>query len=178
MADDTASELDGLARVEISEEELLHEARALRQHKQKLEERSRVLEDHNKQLEVQLLRLKQLIDEHNLTGEVVNGERGSPSLGPPGSLVGGGTLPSGAGSVGGTPLMTPVQSAHSTLQRQFQLHPTLPLQSNEDTDTSGPDQTESRIESLMSTAQDLGRAMETLVSAVTSDDEEEEEEEL
>ncbi len=49
---------------EGSDEELLaEEARGLRLHKERLEERSRVLEDHNSQLEVQLIRLKQLIDE-------------------------------------------------------------------------------------------------------------------
>ncbi len=48
---------------EGSDEELLAEARGLRLHKERLEERSRVLEDHNSQLEVQLIRLKQLIDE-------------------------------------------------------------------------------------------------------------------
>lgn len=48
---------------EITETELLAEARALRQHKERLEQRSKVLEDHNRQLEVQLKRLKHLIDE-------------------------------------------------------------------------------------------------------------------
>lgn len=48
---------------DVNEQELLAEARALRQHKERLEQRSKVLEDHNRQLEVQLKRLKHLIDE-------------------------------------------------------------------------------------------------------------------
>lgn len=51
----------------LSEEDLLGEARALRVHKQRLEERSHVLEEHNRQLDSQLQRLRRLIDEVNLT---------------------------------------------------------------------------------------------------------------
>lgn len=48
---------------ELSEEDLLAEARALRQHKSRLEARMTVLEDHNRQLEAQLSRLKHIIEE-------------------------------------------------------------------------------------------------------------------
>lgn len=43
------------------DEELLAEARALRQHKTRLETRMQILEDHNKQLESQLRRLRELL---------------------------------------------------------------------------------------------------------------------
>ncbi|CAB1337175.1 unnamed protein product [Coregonus sp. 'balchen'] len=43
------------------DEELLAEARALRQHKTRLETRMQILEDHNKQLESQLQRLRELL---------------------------------------------------------------------------------------------------------------------
>lgn len=43
------------------DEELLAEARVLRQHKSRLETRMQILEDHNKQLESQLHRLRELL---------------------------------------------------------------------------------------------------------------------
>lgn len=43
------------------DEELLAEARVLRQHKTRLETRMQILEDHNKQLESQLRRLRELL---------------------------------------------------------------------------------------------------------------------
>jgi chaperonin cofactor prefoldin len=41
----------------------LAEARLLRQHKTRLEARMKILEEHNRQLETQLSRLRQLLDE-------------------------------------------------------------------------------------------------------------------
>ncbi|GFN77848.1 dystrophin, partial [Plakobranchus ocellatus] len=46
-----------------STEEMLAEAKLLRHHKGRLEARMRVLEDHNQQLEAQLARLRQLLDQ-------------------------------------------------------------------------------------------------------------------
>lgn len=45
------------------DEEMLAEAKILRQHKGRLEARMQILEDHNRQLEAQLQRLRQLLDE-------------------------------------------------------------------------------------------------------------------
>uniref|UniRef100_A0A3P8USV5 Dystrophin related protein 2 n=1 Tax=Cynoglossus semilaevis TaxID=244447 RepID=A0A3P8USV5_CYNSE len=45
----------------VQDEELLAEARVLRQHKTRLETRMQILEDHNKQLESQLRRLRELL---------------------------------------------------------------------------------------------------------------------
>lgn len=42
---------------------MANEARLLRQHKGRLEARMQILEDHNRQLEAQLQRLRQLLDE-------------------------------------------------------------------------------------------------------------------
>ena len=44
---------------------MLAEARLLRQHKTRLEARMKILEEHNRQLETQLSRLRQLLDEVN-----------------------------------------------------------------------------------------------------------------
>merc|ERR1719391_1713326 len=46
-----------------SETEMLAEAKLLRQHKGRLEARMGILEDHNRQLEAQLHRLRQLLGE-------------------------------------------------------------------------------------------------------------------
>ena len=45
------------------ERDMLAEARLLRQHKTRLESRMKILEEHNRQLETQLGRLRQLLDE-------------------------------------------------------------------------------------------------------------------
>ncbi|XP_037924851.1 dystrophin, isoforms A/C/F/G/H isoform X9 [Hermetia illucens] len=46
-------------------QDMIAEARLLRQHKGRLEARMQILEDHNRQLEAQLQRLRQLLDEPN-----------------------------------------------------------------------------------------------------------------
>ena len=48
---------------ETREAEMLAEAKLLRQHKGRLETRMQILEDHNRQLEAQLSRLRQLLDQ-------------------------------------------------------------------------------------------------------------------
>jgi len=45
------------------EVDMVSEARMLRQHKGRLEARMQILEDHNRQLEAQLQRLRQLLEE-------------------------------------------------------------------------------------------------------------------
>lgn len=44
-------------------QDMMAEAKLLRQHKGRLEARMQILEDHNKQLEAQLTRLRQLLEE-------------------------------------------------------------------------------------------------------------------
>jgi hypothetical protein len=46
---------------QINDREIIREAKHLRQHKTKLEQRMKILEEHNKQLEKQLKRSKQLL---------------------------------------------------------------------------------------------------------------------
>lgn len=48
------------------DEEMLAEAKLLRQHKGRLEARMRILEDHNRQLEAQLQRLRHLLEQVRL----------------------------------------------------------------------------------------------------------------
>ncbi|KAF4078503.1 hypothetical protein AMELA_G00199850 [Ameiurus melas] len=61
------------------EADLLAEAKFLRQHKGRLEARMQILEDHNKQLESQLYRLRQLLHQPELDS-AVNGGSSSGSL--------------------------------------------------------------------------------------------------
>lgn len=56
---------DTLTRSGNSDQDMVAEARLLRQHKGRLEARMQILEDHNRQLEAQLQRLRQLLDEVN-----------------------------------------------------------------------------------------------------------------
>ena len=55
----------------LVKEEVLMEAKALRQHKGRLEARMQILEDHNRQLESQLHRLRNLLEADQRT--VTNG---------------------------------------------------------------------------------------------------------
>uniref|UniRef100_A0A915HIN7 Protein detached n=1 Tax=Romanomermis culicivorax TaxID=13658 RepID=A0A915HIN7_ROMCU len=144
---DDAADSEAITAVE--EKELLLEARTLRQHKERLEERSRVLEDHNKQLEVQLKRLKDLVDQQQISEFNAN-------------II--------------SPQVTPYATPGSSLQR------VLPAQQNGTIDmTTDLDAipsaalTASRMTDLMSTVNDLGRAMENFVDAIQSDEEEAEE---
>ncbi|XP_052240299.1 dystrophin-like isoform X2 [Dreissena polymorpha] len=75
------------------DEEMLAEAKLLRQHKGRLEARMRILEDHNRQLEAQLQRLRTLLEQ--------SGDK-SMSL---------------SSSIHGSPLTTP-SSSHSSLPRE------------------------------------------------------------
>ena len=54
--------------IESQDEDLLAEAKLLRQHKERLESRMRILEDHNRQLESQLNRLRTLLTQVRMFG--------------------------------------------------------------------------------------------------------------
>ena len=49
--------------LENKDAEMIAEAKLLRQHKGRLEARMHILEDHNRQLELQLQRLRQLLEQ-------------------------------------------------------------------------------------------------------------------
>ncbi|XP_059218790.1 dystrophin, isoforms A/C/F/G/H isoform X11 [Stomoxys calcitrans] len=65
-------------------QDMMAEAKLLRQHKGRLEARMQILEDHNRQLEAQLQRLRQLLDEPNNGG--VPGTPGSAMNSKPNTL--------------------------------------------------------------------------------------------
>ncbi|KAG1936101.1 utrophin [Pimephales promelas] len=65
------------------EADLLAEAKLLRQHKGRLEARMQILEDHNKQLESQLYRLRQLLHQPELNGTSSSGSLHQDTAGHP-----------------------------------------------------------------------------------------------
>ena len=63
LKQDQEAEIEPLPYDNDREAEMIAEAKLLRQHKGRLEARMGILEDHNKQLEAQLSRLRQLLDQ-------------------------------------------------------------------------------------------------------------------
>ncbi|KAB0342967.1 hypothetical protein FD754_019893, partial [Muntiacus muntjak] len=101
--------------------ELIAEAKLLRQHKGRLEARMQILEDHNKQLESQLHRLRQLLEQEDL--------------------------------------LSPPQDSSTGLEEVM-----------EQLNNSFPSSRGHNVGSLFHLADDLGRAMESLVSVMTDEE--------
>ncbi|XP_041834285.1 dystrophin isoform X2 [Melanotaenia boesemani] len=139
--------------------ELIAEAKLLRQHKGRLEARMQILEDHNKQLESQLHRLRQLLEQ---TDSKVNGTAlSSPSTS---SQRSDSSLPllrvaasQTTDTMGDDELSSPSQDTSGLEEVMEQLNNTFPH-------SQGPS-----ISSLFHMADDLGRAVESLVSAMTDE---------
>ncbi|KAL5009782.1 hypothetical protein ScPMuIL_012087 [Solemya velum] len=83
------------------DEEMIAEAKLLRQHKGRLEARMRILEDHNCQLEAQLQRLRQLLDQPQDPNLSVNSSLQTTPLTTPSSSAS--NLPGGQGRYRFTP---------------------------------------------------------------------------
>ncbi|XP_056157526.1 LOW QUALITY PROTEIN: dystrophin-like [Lampris incognitus] len=139
--------------------ELIAEAKLLRQHKGRLEARMQILEDHNKQLESQLHRLRQLLEQ---TDSKVNGTAlSSPSTS---SQRSDSSLPllrvaasQTTDTMGDDELSSPSQDASGLEEVMEQLNNSFPH-------SQGPS-----VGSLFHMADDLGRAMESLVSVMTDE---------
>uniref|UniRef100_A0AAQ4PPR1 Dystrophin n=1 Tax=Gasterosteus aculeatus aculeatus TaxID=481459 RepID=A0AAQ4PPR1_GASAC len=137
--------------------ELIAEAKLLRQHKGRLEARMQILEDHNKQLESQLHRLRQLLEQ---TDSKVNGTAlSSPSTS---SQRSDSSLPllrvaasQTTDTMGDDELSSPSQDASGLEEVMEQLNNSFPHSQGRS------------IGSLFHMADDLGRAMESLVSVMT-----------
>ncbi|XP_064549817.1 dystrophin, isoforms A/C/F/G/H isoform X12 [Drosophila montana] len=81
----SSSSMTGLSSQGEHGQDMMAEAKLLRQHKGRLEARMQILEDHNRQLEAQLQRLRQLLDEPNGGGCSSANSSGLPSA--PGSAL-------------------------------------------------------------------------------------------
>ncbi|KAM6095627.1 dystrophin isoform 10-T10 [Chlamydotis macqueenii] len=143
--------------------ELIAEAKLLRQHKGRLEARMQILEDHNKQLESQLHRLRQLLEQPQTDAKVNGTTLSSPSTSLQRSdssqpmllrVVGSQT----SETMGEDELLSPPQDTSTGLEEVM-----------EQLNNSFPSSRGHNVGSLFHMADDLGRAMETLVTVMTDD---------
>ncbi|XP_064353928.1 dystrophin isoform X8 [Dromaius novaehollandiae] len=143
--------------------ELIAEAKLLRQHKGRLEARMQILEDHNKQLESQLHRLRQLLEQPQADAKVNGTTLSSPSTSLQRSdssqpmllrVVGSQT----SETMGEDDLLSPPQDTSTGLEEVM-----------EQLNNSFPSTRGNNVGSLFHMADDLGRAMETLVTVMTDD---------
>ncbi|XP_051871046.1 dystrophin isoform X2 [Pristis pectinata] len=144
--------------------ELIAEAKLLRQHKGRLEARMQILEDHNKQLESQLHRLRQLLEQPQAEVRVNGTTVSSPSTSSQRSDSSQPVLLHGVGSqtsgiVGEEDLLSPTQGTSSGLEDVM-----------EQLNNSFPSSRRNNVGSLFHMVDDLGRAMETLVTVMTDDE--------
>ncbi|XP_062906974.1 dystrophin isoform X1 [Mobula hypostoma] len=144
--------------------ELIAEAKLLRQHKGRLEARMQILEDHNKQLESQLHRLRQLLEQPQAEVRVNGTTVSSPSTSSQRSDSSQPVLLHGVGSqtsgiVGEDDLLSSTQGTSSGLEDVM-----------EQLNNSFPSSRRNNVGSLFHMVDDLGRAMETLVTVMTDDE--------
>ncbi|VDO60197.1 unnamed protein product [Heligmosomoides polygyrus] len=132
-----------------SQSDVMDEARALRLHKQRLEHRSRILEQQNEQLELQLQRLKKVIQQVSiLLWSLLDQERNG-------------------------------SRAEWSAEREWserRSHPPFGSRPGWDDDDAAADAAgnrPTRMQSLLATVDDLGRAMENLVVSVVYDSDQE-----
>ncbi|XP_050354937.1 dystrophin, isoforms A/C/F/G/H isoform X1 [Nymphalis io] len=132
------------------DQDMMAEARLLRQHKGRLEARMQILEEHNRQLEAQLQRLRRLLDEPGAA-------QGSP------------------GARTGTLQTRSVTASQLATDSPAKLHNGLYHDTNggraerETRELERPPPPPHAVHSLMHCADDLGRAVEELVSVMTED---------
>ncbi|EYC04620.1 hypothetical protein Y032_0086g1888 [Ancylostoma ceylanicum] len=141
-----------------SQSDVMDEARALRLHKQRLEHRSRILEQQNEQLELQLQRLKKVIEQQKENGSRTEWSaerewaerRSHPTFASPHEENG--------------PYDSSARSRLSERGGGW-----------EEDDGLGQDtgSRTTRMQSLLATVDDLGRAMENLVVSVVYDSDQE-----
>ncbi|XP_065223372.1 dystrophin, isoforms A/C/F/G/H-like isoform X12 [Planococcus citri] len=135
----------------VAEAEMVAEAKLLRQHKGRLEARMQILEDHNRQLEAQLQRLRQLLDEPTLqTRSVTASQLATDS---PAKMN---------GHFVDTPAGRWVESGLGSLDRP---PPPPPLVSSLVATGHGP----GGVGSLHLMAEDLGKVVSELVTAMTDE---------
>ncbi|XP_053311035.1 dystrophin isoform X2 [Spea bombifrons] len=144
--------------------ELIAEAKLLRQHKGRLEARMQILEDHNKQLESQLHRLRQLLEQPQAEAKVNGTTFSSPS-------------PSLQRSDSSQPMLLRVVGSQTseTMSEDDLLSPPHDTSTGleevmEQLNNSFPTARGNHVGNLFHMADDLGRAMETLVMVMTDDE--------
>lgn len=142
-----------------SQSDVMDEARALRLHKQRLEHRSRILEQQNEQLELQLQRLKKVIQQQKENGSRAewsaerewSERRSHPPFG-------------SAPDDHHLPPYDPSTRSRATER---------PGWDDDDAAADAAGNRPTRMQSLLATVDDLGRAMENLVVSVVYDSDQE-----
>uniref|UniRef100_A0A0K0DP91 Dystrobrevin alpha n=1 Tax=Angiostrongylus cantonensis TaxID=6313 RepID=A0A0K0DP91_ANGCA len=137
---------------------VMDEARALRLHKQRLEHRSRILEQQNEQLELQLRRLKKVIEQQK-----ENGPRTQWSAEPDLATERRPNLPLFA---------TPNDEQRGLYDSSSRSRLSERTNWKNDGAVESENRT-TRMQSLLATVDDLGRAMENLVVSVVYDSDQE-----
>ncbi|XP_060806090.1 dystrophin-like [Amyelois transitella] len=132
------------------DQDMMAEARLLRQHKGRLEARMQILEEHNRQLEAQLQRLRRLLDE--------------PSQGSPPARTG--TLQTRSVTASQLATDSPAKM-HNGLYHESQTNGGGRWAGEREPERPPPPP--HAVHSLMHCADDLGRAVEELVSVMTED---------
>ena len=140
--------------------EMIAEAKLLRQHKSRLESRMKILEDHNKQLEAQLLRLRQLLEQPAVEQSMSVGS----------SMP---TTPSSQSSTQGqtnfrfSPQLesTPQMNGHSSDYRDD----ATDLSDIPNSSYSTPKGKSNNVGNLFQSAGEIGKELETLVTVMTDD---------
>ncbi|XP_035390540.1 dystrophin isoform X11 [Electrophorus electricus] len=140
--------------------ELIAEAKLLRQHKGRLEARMQILEDHNKQLESQLKRLRQLLEQPQTESKVNGTTLSSPSTASQRSDTSLASLRVAASqtteTMGDDELSSPSQDASIGLEEVI-----------EQLNKSFPHSQGYKMGSLFHMVDNIGYAMESLVSMMT-----------
>ncbi|XP_047511119.1 dystrophin-like isoform X7 [Pieris napi] len=131
------------------DQDMMAEARLLRQHKGRLEARMQILEEHNRQLEAQLQRLRRLLDE--------------PSSGSPAGRTG--TLQTRSVTASQLATDSPAKM-HNGLYHDAH---TNGVSAGERESGDRPPPPPHALHSLMHCADDLGKAVEELVSVMAED---------
>ncbi|CAI2296208.1 unnamed protein product [Caenorhabditis sp. 36 PRJEB53466] len=141
-----------------SQNDVMDEAKALRQHKQRLEHRSRILEQQNEQLEMQLQRLKKVIDAQKQSAPVPTATTNS--------------LARGGGPDAWTPERALSSARSGSLVAGDTIHANPMAVDEEDCDDRPRGSSVGQMQNLMNACDDLGRAMESLVVSVVYDSDE------
>ncbi|GBP44176.1 Dystrophin, isoform E [Eumeta japonica] len=138
------------------DQDMMAEARLLRQHKGRLEARMQILEEHNRQLEAQLQRLRRLLDE--------------PTQGASPARTG--TLQTRSVTASQLATDSPAKMHNGLYHENNQTNGRwsgAPLSDARECALERPPPPPHNVQSLMHCADDLGKAVEELVSAMTEE---------
>ncbi|XP_025099293.1 dystrophin-like isoform X3 [Pomacea canaliculata] len=163
----TLSEDGGNISGNIRDEEMLAEAKLLRQHKGRLEARMRILEDHNHQLEAQLARLRQLLDQSQgdrSLASINSSSRSTPITTPSSSQS---SLPGGLGRYRFTPTAESSQHLNGHSSGIVGTEETSITAGDNTASSITTDKSKGNVGELFHIAGEVGQAVGSLVTVMT-----------